>query len=101
MNKSLALVLAVFVLVALVAGGVYVFVFRRASLSQPSGSGDRLFQNPFDTSNKPSGSFGKTTGPSASFENPFAEVTPTTYQNPFGSTGTGSQSYQNPFDALR
>ncbi len=74
------------------------------SVRQPSGETSAstpvpAFQNPFDET-KPAMSFGKTTTPSPTPINPFAEPT-TIYQNPFSSSPSGSESYQNPFNALR
>lgn len=77
----------------------YYLSVRQPSIETSASAPLPTFENPFNES-KPATSFGKTTTPTPTPVNPFAEPT-AGYQNPFSSSPSGSAEYTNPFDALR
>lgn len=89
MKLVVAFIVVLFV-IAFGGMGYYLYSLWQQAAITPS-----TLQNP---STNPAQSFGQTTTPAV---NPFASPTPTSYQNPFNITSTGSQPYQNPFEKLR
>lgn len=95
--------LLLFGVVGITGYAVYAYILapNKQAAKTEKQSTPSSFQNPFVE--KPQSSFTETIGSTEASTptNPFAEPSPTPYQNPFSVTPTGSKEYQNPFEALR
>lgn len=101
--KIPVILLLLFGLVGATGYALYAYILapNKQAAQTEKQSAPSSFQNPF--AEKPQSSFNETSGSAEASTpiNPFAEPTPTPYQNPFSVTPTGSKEYQNPFEALR
>jgi flagellar basal body-associated protein FliL len=101
--KKLIIAIVLLFVVLLVSGGAYmVYTSAKAKEKVSLETATELpstFINPFVE--KPSSGFPSGDSATSAVSELFTEPTPTTYQNPFGSTSSANQPYQNPFETLR